>query len=138
MDLYDWLLFLHVLSAFAGVAALVVLWGLVLGTRGPDAALAGPLAASVGRKAGIAIGVAFGLVLVFGIWLAVEVDEYELLDGWILASLVLWLVGTAAGGKGGKEFERGPDGRAGWIRLQALNSVVVLVILVLMIWKPGA
>ena len=34
VDLYDWLLFLHVLSAFFAVGALTALWGLILGTRG--------------------------------------------------------------------------------------------------------
>lgn len=138
MDLYDWLLALHVLSAFAGVAALVALWGLVLGTRGPEPAFGGPLAATVGRTAGTTIGAAFGLVVVFGIWLAIEVDGYELWDGWILASLVLWAVGMVTGGKGGKEFERGPEGRAGWIRYHAFNTVATVVVLALMIWKPGA
>ncbi len=35
MGLYDWLLFLHVLSAFLAVGALTALWALVLSTRGP-------------------------------------------------------------------------------------------------------
>ena len=34
MDLYDWLLFLHVLGAFVAVGALTALWALILGTRG--------------------------------------------------------------------------------------------------------
>jgi uncharacterized membrane protein len=138
MDLYDWLLFLHVLSAFAAVAAMVVLWAVVLGTRGSAPAMEPPTAMSLGRAAGITVGATLGLVLIFGIWLAIEVEAYELWDGWILASLVLWLVGAATGGKAGREFERGPEGRATGIRLQAVNSVLLLVILVLMIWKPGA
>jgi hypothetical protein len=138
VDLYDWLLFLHVLFAFAGIAALTVLWGLVLGTRGLEPAIDGATATRIGRSAGIAVGVFLGLVLLFGIWLAIEVDGYELWDGWILASIVLWVIGAATGGKSGREAERGPEGRSGWIRFQAINSVALLVILVLMIWKPGA
>mgnify|MGYP000563053157 CR=1 FL=1 len=138
MDLYDWLLFLHVLFAFVAVASMVVLWGLVAGTRGPEPAIDGSTATRIGRGAGAAVGASLGLVLLLGIWLAIEVDGYELWDGWILASLVLWLLGAATGGKAGKEAERGPEGRPGWIRLQALNSLALLVILVLMIWKPGA
>ena len=38
MDLYDTLLFVHVLSAFFAVGALTALWGLILGTRGATAA----------------------------------------------------------------------------------------------------
>jgi hypothetical protein len=138
VDLYDWLLFLHVVFAFAGVAALTVLWGLVVGTRGPEPAIDGPAATRIGRVAGIAVGATLGLVLLFGIWLAIEVDGYELWDGWILASIVLWVIGAATGGKSGREAERGPEGRAGWIRFQAINSVAILLILILMIWKPGA
>jgi uncharacterized membrane protein len=138
MDLFDWLLFLHVLSAFVGVAALVALWGLVAGTRGPAPAIDGPTASAFGKWAGIGVGVGLMGALVFGVWLAIDVDGYELWDGWILASLVLWMLGGWAGGKAGKEAERGPEGRSGWIRFQALNSAAVLAILVLMIWKPGA
>ena len=92
-----------------------------------------------GRIAGILVGVGMMGAIVFGIWLAIDVDDYQVWDPWILASLVLWLLSGWAGGEAGKAFERDPVGkrRAG-IRFQAVNSVGVLVILVLMIWKPGA
>jgi hypothetical protein len=138
VDLYDWLLFLHVLAAFVTVGAMTVLWGLVAGTRAPEPALAGTTPGTLGRWAGIAVGAGLTVALVFGVWLAIDVDAYELWDGWILGSLVLWLASGWAGGKAGKEYERGPEGRAAWIRFQAVNSGFVLAILVLMIWKPGA
>jgi uncharacterized membrane protein len=79
------------------------------------------------------------VALVFGIWLAIDVDDYELWDGWILASLVLWAIGGWAGGQAGRAFEADPIAwRARGIRFQAINSVALLLILVLMIWKPGA
>jgi uncharacterized membrane protein len=138
VDLYDWLLFLHVLSAFVAVGAMTVLWGIVLGTRAPAPSIDPGAAMTIGRGAGIAVGVGMIAALLLGIWLAIDVDGYELWDGWILASIVLWAVGTGAGAKAGREFERGPEGRQAGIRLQAANSVLLLVILVLMIWKPGA
>jgi uncharacterized membrane protein len=138
VDLYDWLLFLHVLSAFVAIGAMTVLWGLAAGTAGATPAIDGPTAQKIGRWSGIAVGVGMMGTLLLGIWLAIDVDGYELWDGWILASLVLWAIGGWAGGKSGKEAERGPEGRQGWLRLQALNSLVLVVILVLMIWKPGA
>jgi uncharacterized membrane protein len=138
MDLYDWLLFLHVLSAFAAVGAMTVLWGLILGTRAPAPSIDPASAMTIGRRAGITVGIAMMAVLVLGIWLAIDVDAYEVWDGWILGSIALWVVGAAAGAKAGREFERGPEGRQAGIRLQAVNSVILLVILVLMIWKPGA
>lgn len=137
MGLYDWLLFLHVLSAFVVVGALVVLWGVVVGTRAEpafDAATAG----AVGKGAGIAVGAGLVATLVFGIWLAIDVEGYGLLDGWILASLILWAFSGFAGDRAGRASNRGPEGRRSWIRLQAVNSFVVLLILALMIWKPGA
>lgn len=139
MDLYDWLLFLHLLSAFLVVGALTTLWALILGTRTATADIDSDSAMRFGRTGGILVGVGMMGTIVFGIWLAIDVDGYELWDAWILASLVLWLFGGWAGGRAGQQFERDPvAGRRAGIRLQALNSVAVLVILVLMIWKPGA
>ncbi len=94
---------------------------------------------SFGRFGGILVGVGMLGTIVFGIWLAIDVDGYELWDGWILASLLLWALGGWAGGKAGKEFTQSSvSGRRAGIRFQALNTLAVLVILVLMIWKPGA
>jgi hypothetical protein len=138
VELYDWLIFLHVLSAFLAVGALTALWGLILGTRGAEL-LDPPSALTYGRFFGIAVGVGMTGALLFGIWLAIDLDAYELWNGWILASLVLWSIGGWAGGQAGKAFEADPvAGRASGIRFQAINSVAVLLILVLMIWKPGA
>ena len=139
MDLYDWLLFLHVLSAFLAVGALTALWGLILGTRATAPLFDEASARTFGRTAGIVVGVGMTGAIVFGIWLAIDVDGYELWDGWILASLVLWMLGGWAGGQAGKVFEQDPvAGRSSGIRFQTINSVAVLLILVLMIWKPGA
>jgi len=138
VDLHEWLLFLHVLGAFVAVGALTALWGLILGTRGTAPLFDPPSALQFGRVSGILVGVGMTTALVFGIWLAIDLDAYELWNGWILASLVLWAIGGWAGGQAGKAFESGPGGREAGIRFQAINSVGVLVILVLMIWKPGA
>jgi len=139
MDLYDWLLFLHVLSAFLLVGSLTALWALVLGTRPPSPALDPASAMSFGRIPGIVVGIGMMGTVIFGIWLAIYIDGYELWDGWILASLLLWALGGWAGGKAGKEFTADPvGGRRAGIRYQAVSSAAALIILVLMIWKPGA
>jgi uncharacterized membrane protein len=138
VDLYDWLLFLHVLGAFVAVGALTALWGLILGTRG-EGMLDPASAMRYGRVFGILVGVGMVTALVLGIWLAIDVEAYQLWDGWILASLVLWAIGGWAGGQAGRSFESDPvANRAKGIRFQAINSAAVFVILVLMIWKPGA
>ena len=96
--------------------------------------------------------------LVFGVWLALSLDGYEIWDGWIIAAIVLWAVSGAAGGRAGREYgqvaERAgelaaagdaPDsGLAAAMRnlrataLLAVSSVAALLILIDMIWKPGA
>jgi uncharacterized membrane protein len=138
VDLYDWLLFLHVLGAALAVGAMTALWLLILATRGA-ALLDPPSAMSYGRFFGIVVGAGMMTALVFGIWLAIDVDGYELWDGWILASLVLWAIAGWAGGQAGRSFEADPvAGRAKGIRFQAISSIGLLLILILMIWKPGA
>jgi uncharacterized membrane protein len=139
VDLYDWLIFLHVLSAGLAVGAMAALWGLLWGTRPGSMLLDPPSAMSYGRFFGIVVGVGMMGALIFGIWLAIDVDGYELWDFWILASLVLWAIAGWAGGQAGRAFEADPVGRrAAGIRFQAINSVGLLLILILMIWKPGA
>jgi uncharacterized membrane protein len=138
VDLYDWLLFLHVLSAFLAVGAMTALWGLILGTRGGSTLLDPASARVYGRFFGIVVGVGMMGAIILGIWLAIDVDGYELWDGWILASFVLWAIAGWAGGKAGRAFEADPVAGAEGIRYQTINSVGLLLILVLMIWKPGA
>jgi hypothetical protein len=139
VELYDWLLFLHVLSAVILVGSLAALWALVLATRPAGPILGAEGAMRFGKAGGPLVGVGMMGTIIFGIWLAIDVDGYELWDGWILASLILWAIGAWAGGRAGKEFSGDPiTGRRAGIRFQGLNSIAVLVILVLMIWKPGA
>jgi hypothetical protein len=139
VDLYDWLIFLHVLSAGLAVGAITALWGLLWGTRQGSTLLDPPSATSYGRFFGMVVGVGMMGAIIFGIWLAIDVDGYELWDGWILASLVLWAVAAWTGGQAGKAFEGDPIGRrAAGIRFQAITSIALLLILILMIWKPGA
>ena len=138
MDLYDWLLFLHVLSAGLAVGAMAALWGLLWGTRAGSALLDQTSARSYGRFFGMVVGVGMMSALIFGIWLAIHEDAYQVWDGWILASLVLWMIGGGAGGQAGKAFEANPPDRAKGIRFQTISSVALLLILILMIWKPGA
>ena len=138
MDLYDWLLFLHVLSAFLAVGAMAALWGLILGTRS-EGLLDPASAMTYGRTFGLIVGVGMMGAIVFGTWLAIHVDGYELWDGWILASLVLWAIAGGAGGQAGKAFEAGSvAGRDKAIRFHAITSIGLILILILMIWKPGA
>ena len=139
MSLYDWLLFIHILSAFFLVGSLTALWALVLATRPAAPLLVEEDARLYGRIAGPLVGVGIIGTLIFGIALAIQVDRYHVWDGWIVAAIVLWMIGGWAGGEAGKRFDRDPvAGRRAGIRFQAVSSLAALAILVLMIWKPGA
>ena len=156
--MYDWLLFLHVLSAFLLVGALTYFWALVLATRPGRAMFPGSTAVALARPASIAVIAGVAGTLIFGVWLAIYVDGYELWDGWILAALVLWAVAAEtgrrgsradaqaretalqrAGGTDGPATARGDavarDRRAMAVHLVYAASVVA--ILALMIFKPG-
>ena len=139
MSLYDWLLFLHVLSAFLVVGGLTALWSLVLVTRPGAPLLTAEEAKRFGRISGPIVGVGMGGAILLGIALAIDSDRYHPWDGWIIAALVLWFFAGWAAGEAGKRFDRDPvGGRSAGIRYQALYSLGVLAMLVLMIWKPGA
>lgn len=122
--------FLHVLAAFALAASAVMFCAFAVGAT-PDGP-AVPVASRLWDVGGLG-------TLVFGVWLAL--DEYEITDGWILASLGLWIVASAFGGAGRIE-NAAPGEQAARARETAvwnwLRAVAALAILVLMIWKPGA
>jgi len=144
VSLTDWILALHVLSAFALVGGTTALWMLVLATR-REPGLPGSVPQAIAQPAVAAlIAGIFGTVF-FGIWLALDLDAYHVWDPWIVASLLLWLVVSALGSQSGAAFRRvaagGPEARDWWrrgVRLQAGSSVATLIVLILMIWKPGA
>jgi len=129
VSLYEWLLFGHLLAAFALVAGLVAYGALLLGGGEPARRVLGPPALALWNAGGIG-------VLAFGIALALEVDSYELWDGWILAAIVLWLVGSGAGGRLARGVREGaPNGAQ---LLLAVMALATLALLVDMVFKPGA
>jgi hypothetical protein len=122
---YDWLLFLHLIGAFAAMGSVVVFSVLLAGgARVADAQLTF-LARRLWDVGGL-------LTLVFGVWLAL--DDYNLFDGWILTALVLWAVAAGTGVRLGEASARGE--RA--VPLYAVMALATLALLVVMIYKPGA
>ena len=157
--MYEWLLFLHVAAAFILVAAYITYWVIGLAVRRldrPDSAL---LAYRAARPADALAAIGFIGTLAFGIWLAIYVDVYELWDPWIVAAFVIWAVAGETGRRAGIFFNRGRDrarelvaagDNAPNAELQsllraretliwhALSSAAVLLLLIDMIYKPGA
>jgi len=107
----------------------------------------------------VAVGAGALGTLVIGIYLALAVDSYAIWDGWIIAALVLWAVSGALGQRTGAAYMEGMNkakeldaaGKTGpdqellalnrtqtGVILHALTSLAVLLILIDMIFKPGA
>jgi hypothetical protein len=156
---YDWVLFLHVLSAFAFVAAYVVLTVILIAARRIETAPSARALLRVARPADVLAWVGATGTLVFGIWLAVDVEAYELWDAWILGAFLFWLVAEEAIRredltlKRARHLARTPAlPRAGdptaelravlrsreTLTLHIVGSGALLVLLALMIFKPGA
>ena len=134
--MYDTLLFLHLLSGFIAFVTVAVFGAYALGA---------PVGRSDFRIADWSWNVSGAGLLVFGIWLDLHVDGYEIWDGWILAALVLFAVASAFGAwaRNGAvaALEDGSERAAGDRRLALwhwLRTLSLIGILVLMIWKPGA
>jgi uncharacterized membrane protein len=145
---YDVLLFLHVVAAFATVTVVVMLTVFAIATRADTTVEALPVLqlSGLARRLWDVSGLG---TLVLGIALALDVDEYGLLDGWILAALVLWIIAAGAGTRVGQAFhegrqaaERGEADLTTMVRgtrtLHVVMAVAVTALLVVMIYKPGA
>jgi hypothetical protein len=124
---YEWLLFLHLIGAFAAVGSVVVFTVLLAGGD----RIAGPQLTFLGRRLWDVGGL---LTLVFGVWLAL--DDYSIGDGWILTALVLWVIAAGTGVRIGMAYDTGATAK---VRpLYAVMAIAVLALLVVMIYKPGA
>jgi uncharacterized membrane protein len=155
----DWMLALHVLSAFAYVAGMILFWILVVAVRQTDTPEGTIRMEPVVKVGNAAVGIGAGGTILLGIWLAFSIGGYDIWDGWIIAALVLWVIAAALGRRTGTEYMRGMTkaqelqaaGQTGPnAELLALNrtsngvvfhflaSVVVLLIILDMVWKPGA
>jgi hypothetical protein len=134
---YDWLLFLHVLSAFALVATVVIFSAFALGAATDSRLLA--VANGLWNVGGLGS-------LVLGIWLAIYLENYEVWDGWIVTAIVLWAIATelgrraqlgytpaAGGGDAATTAGAPPAALMHWLR-----SLVILALLMVMVYKPGA
>jgi uncharacterized membrane protein len=154
-----WLLALHVLTAFAYVAGIVLFWILIVAVRKIDTPEGTIRMEPVVKVGNAAVGVGAIGTIVLGIWLAFALDGYAIWDGWIIAALVLWAVSGAFGQRTGVAYMQGMTkakeldaaGRPGpdpellalnrtsnGVLFHFLTSVAVLLLLLDMIFKPGA
>lgn len=157
MSTYNWLLMLHVTGAFlflgGGAAAGILNLRAWYAERPSEVAL---LLRLISRVAVPAIGIGSITSLVFGIWL-VHHAGYSYGAFWVWAAIVLWVIAGALGGRGGtyqsragveagklaaaddtmtpelRALVRDPVGNA----LSYGSGLTLVLILILMIWKPG-
>ena len=153
----QWLLMLHVTAAFFFVAGSVAAGILnVMSIRADRPSETAYLLRLI-RFTLPVIGIGSLGTLALGIWLWHE-RGYALGAAWIWISIVLWVVANAFGGRGGRHQERSRElaerlaasGDASTDELRALlrdpkgnalswlAGVATVLILVLMIWKPGS
>ena len=159
MDLNDWILALHLLSAFALVGALTLLSIMIVALWQADEPAKVDAFMRMGRIGNVlVIAGVLGTVL-FGVWLAISVDGYAVWDGWVIAAIVLWAVGSELGRRAGVAYgvagaraheavaaganEPSPElaatfGSSPALRFHIGSSIAVLLVLIDMIWKPGA
>jgi uncharacterized membrane protein len=154
---YEWVLALHVTAAFLLVGGGVfagALYGLARRRELPSevALLLGLVQIAV-----VVIGIGSIGSLVFGLWL-VDVAGYGYGDGWVIAAVLFWLLAGGLGGAGGNrdkrtrllaarlaaEGDRPSDELRALLRdpvalaLNAASTAALVVLLALMVWKPGA
>ena len=158
MSLYQWLLFFHVTGVFFLIGGIVIagilnLAAIVKDRRPSEVAALYTLI----RFAVPLIGAGLLLTLVIGLWLVHNVG-YGYGQTWIVAAIVLWVVGSALGNIDGKyQRQTGElaqrlaaegDSPSPELRARLLNPLAIAIsyasgltafaILGLMIWKPGA
>jgi hypothetical protein len=159
MSYQDWIFALHLLTAATLVGGLVMSWIVVVALRSvdePGATLSLDRVAMVGV---VAISIAIPGTIVLGIWLAILRVEFHPWDGWVIAAIVLWVLASAAVLRSFVEYAKPArmareliaSGQTGPSRellalnrtstgllLRAASSAAVVLIVIDMIYKPGA
>jgi uncharacterized membrane protein len=153
---YQWLLFFHVTGAFLLLGGGVIAAALNLAALRRERPSEILLLFSLIRVAVAPIMVGALLLLVFGLWLVHEAG-FGYGDTWVVLALVLFVVGNALGGIGGRRDERtarfarelAASGDAPSAELRARvrdpvsltlsygSGLVFVALLAIMIWKPG-
>jgi hypothetical protein len=159
MSFEDWIFALHLLTAATLVGALVMSWIVIVALRSVKTA---EMTLIFNRVVSIGTGaIITGLVgtIALGIWLAILRIEFHPWDGWVIGAILLWAIATAAllrsfveyakpvekaralisSGQTGPNAELATLNRASvGLLLRAVASAAVVLIVIDMIYKPGA
>ena len=158
MTFEDWIFSIHLLFAATLVGSLVMSWIVVVSMRTADTPAT---TLSLHRVALVATGatiVGLAGVIVLGIWLAILRIEFHPWDGWVIAAIVLWASPRSrccalssstrspreskaliAAAQTGASPELTALNRTATGLAAARRGVAAVVLIVVdMIWKPGA
>jgi hypothetical protein len=159
VSLHDWLLFLHVLSAFVLVSALVLFTFLIAYLWRTDVPRDIARVLGISRLGTVLVGIGSMGTLILGVVLAFEAENYAIWDPWIVAALIIWaamaetgrrtgLVYDAAGAKARELVAAGNDApnpelgamfrSSRGVTFHFATVALVLLLLLDMIFKPGA
>ena len=155
MDFTDWMLALHLIAAFAVASSLVLFSVLVFNGRRMTTLEQTRTLFRVAPMGNALITAGLGLVLLFGVILALDSDRFNIWDGWVIAAIILFVIFGGVGQRAGAYYtnvqklaeEPGGANEAEVLaRLKASTGVtlhyatVALFVLILldMIFKPGA
>jgi hypothetical protein len=155
VDFTDWMLALHLLAAFMVASALVLFSVLVFNGRRMTTLEQTRTLFRVAPVGNVLITAGLGLVLLFGVILALDSDRFNIWDGWVIAAIILFAIFGAVGQRAGVYYtdvqklaeEPGNANEAEVLaRLKASTGVklhyasvaLFLLIALDMIFKPGA
>ena len=158
MELNDWILALHLLSAFALVAAEVIFGAMVVTLWREASTLRVDSFYRVSQIATWLVQAGSAGTLIFGLWLSISKDPYEPWNGWIIAAFVLWAITVGTGAVAGKQYGAAAMeakrllgegtstssavaetfGPSKAFKLHLVSNAAIVLLLLDMIWKPGA
>jgi hypothetical protein len=159
MSFQDWIFSLHLLFAATLVGGVVMTWIVVIAMRSVDDA-----AETLGFSRVVTIGasaIVLGLLgtIALGLWVAILRPEFHPWDGWVIGAIILWAVATVAILRSFVEYRKPAilareliaSGRPGpsqelsalnrtstGLLLRAVASAAIVLIVIDMIYKPGA
>jgi hypothetical protein len=155
----DWIFAIHLLMAATLVGALVMSWILTVALRSVDTAGTTLSFNRVAMVGATILGVGLVGVIAFGIWLAILRDTFHPWDGWVIAAIILWVISTAAIIRAVAEYRKPAERARGLIAsgqtgrdaelaalnrtttallMRALASAAIVLIVIDMVYKPGA
>ena len=157
MTTAQWLLMFHITGAFFLVGGSVAAGVLNVLSQRAERPSETALFLRLIRTVLPVIAIGSLATLIFGLWLVHEL-HFDFWSFWIVAAIILWLLSGALGGAGGKHQERARKiaerlAAAGDTRDDELRAILrdprgnamswaaglaTLLLLVDMIWKPGA